>query len=108
MIPSTILSPSRNRSLSLVRAVRAPRSFGMKAWARLVSSVMHPSALPGIFHSLAGPSVIEALERKAQVRRKDGLIHFMNPGKCMPLFDMCMDDLCVPCTKERKEQHRVL
>ncbi|CAM9162183.1 unnamed protein product, partial [Hapterophycus canaliculatus] len=39
-----------------------------EAWARLVSRVAHPSALPGIFHSLAGPSFMEALDRKAQAR----------------------------------------
>lgn len=38
-----------------------------KAWARLVSKVAHPSALPGVFHSLAGQSYMEELERKAQV-----------------------------------------
>lgn len=39
----------------------------MKAWARLVSRVAHPSALPGVFRSLVGPSYLESLERKAQV-----------------------------------------
>lgn len=41
-----------------------------KAWARLVSKVAHPSALPGILHSVAGTSFMEALERKAQVLAK--------------------------------------
>lgn len=38
-----------------------------KAWARLVSRVAHPSALPGVLQSLAGQSYMESLERKAQV-----------------------------------------
>eukprot|EP00903_Cladosiphon_okamuranus_P009107 g8702.t2 len=39
-----------------------------EAWARLVSKVAHPSALPGVFHSLLGQSYVEELERKAQAR----------------------------------------
>lgn len=41
--------------------------FVMKAWARLLSRVVHPSALPGVFQSLVGQSYMESLERKAQV-----------------------------------------
>ncbi|CAM9337704.1 unnamed protein product [Ectocarpus fasciculatus] len=49
-----------------------------EAWARLLSKVAHPSALPGIFHSIAGPSYMEALERKAQQARTvfTGGFHF--------------------------------
>lgn len=39
----------------------------VKALARLVSKVADPSALPGVFRSLAGQSFMESLERKAQV-----------------------------------------
>ncbi|CAM9268025.1 unnamed protein product, partial [Scytosiphon promiscuus] len=37
-----------------------------EAWARLVSKVANPSTLPAIFHSIAGPSFVDFLEKKAQ------------------------------------------
>ncbi|CAM9116310.1 unnamed protein product [Ectocarpus sp. 4 AP-2014] len=49
-----------------------------EAWARLLSKVAHPSALPGIFHSIAGSSYMQALEIKAQQARTvfTGGFHF--------------------------------